>query len=138
MDDGTEGHIVIDSMINKLKFTTCGPMDIMYFNSNEDDNNYNVSIYMSHISSLGLLMAPYIILFLVIRPVRSYTSVAKHDIALKILHLASLELARQAAINCYALRYWQWCHVPLLCVDERDDTGTPFHMALEGIYHCKG
>ena len=48
MDDVTEGHNVIDSMINKLKFTTCGPMNIMYFNSNEDDNNYYVSIWRTY------------------------------------------------------------------------------------------
>ena len=35
--------------------------------------NNNVSIYMAHISGLGLLMAPYIILSLVIESARSCT-----------------------------------------------------------------
>ena len=36
--------------------------------------NKNLSIYMAHISSLGLFMAPYIILSLVIGPVCSCTN----------------------------------------------------------------
>ena len=32
-----------------------------------NNNNNNLSIYMAHISSLGLLIAPYIILSLVVR-----------------------------------------------------------------------